>query len=85
MEFLYEEKRLMTQREIKALKRMCGTRGDTFTCELGIGPTQLYYVHGEWELNYPTHIKFLNVNDPIGSEDRNYLRYMYNEWLNSRG
>ena len=76
----------MTQREIRALKRMCGNHGSTFTCELGIGPTQLYYTHGGgWELNYPTHVKFLNETDPISSEDRNYLRYMYNEWLNLRG
>ena len=77
----------MTQREIRALKRMCGNHGGTFTCDtLGFGPMQLYYTHeGGWELNYPTHVKFLNETEPIGSEDRNYLRYMYNEWLNNRG
>ena len=73
----------MTDKEIIALRRL--TLFGTYTCEMSIGEVGLIpQVDGSYVLMYPTHIVGLYIDKDISPTDKNYLRYMYNEYLSKR-
>jgi len=75
----------MTDSQWNALERMTESKynNNFFSATLSIGEVTIKKINFGFELAYPSYSIGLYKNEPIPSIDKEYLRYLYNEWLSS--
>ena len=75
----------MTDSQWNALERMTESKynNNFFSAILSLGEVTLRETDLGFELEYPSYSVSLYKGAPISSIDKEYLRYLYNEWLSS--
>lgn len=75
----------MTDSQWNALERMTWSKynNNFFSATLSLGEVTLKKTNFGFELVYPSYSIDLYKNEPIPSIDKEYLRYLYNEYLSS--
>jgi hypothetical protein len=75
----------MTDKQWNALKKMTSSKynNNFFSALLSIGEVTLRERLDGFDLEYPSYSVSLYKDEPISSIDKEYLRYLYNEYMSS--